>query len=331
MFGLLALLVLAGCAAPGSDPAAPLSDAFKTRAEQVVDAWRASTAGTAWQTGFVPLEDLTVLVGDPAFTEATKQAFGNGWFRSAIMFPTVVPPKGQIQFPDGSTLPVPVVAAGNAYGELDKGDPPPCPSAGPISSGSAVPFASSGPIRRYPPSTHPTNPENPIDPNGPTGHSVPTGCTALTVTAARLGQVDLRTSRGLAKVPAWIFTVAGLKAEVARVAVAPASIAALPTGGAVAPLPANSGYAGAQGIVKADGTTLTYTVGVGACDYDIRPVFAEFDDVVVVAATRKSSAGACIDLLKLEPVTVTLAKPLGARVVLDAAGGHPLTKTSLGR
>jgi len=138
----------------------------------------------------------------------------------------------------------------------------------------------------------------------------------------------VRSNRGGAKVPAWIFTVAELKAEVARVAVAPDAINPLPSEPAMPPLPPNSGLADAFDLVKADGTTLTYDLGVGACDYEIQPVFAEFDDVVVVAGTRKASAGACIDLLKLQPVTVTLAKPIGARVVLDL-NAHPVQQRVL--
>ncbi len=279
----------------------------------MADAWRASTSGDAWKTGFVPLEDLTVLTGDPGFTDATKAAFGNGWYHSTIMFSTLVPPKGQVRFADGSTLPVPVVASGNAYADMDRGDPRPCQP-----FGSAVPFATSGPISTK-------------DPNGTTGHSAPSTCTALTVTGARLGDVSLRTSRGPATVPAWIFTVTELKAEVARVAVAPSAISPLPTTAAVPPLPAGSGLVGAVDIVSVAGQELTYDLGVGACDYDIQPVFAEFDDVVVVAGTRQTSPGACIDLLKYQPVKVALAKPLGARVVLDA-DAHPLQqRTPLGR
>ena len=309
LFGLLTLLVLAGCAAPGTEsPAAPSS--FGDRAREVADAWRASTAGSTWKTGFVPLQDLTVLLGDPSFTENTKIAFGNGWYRSTIMFSTLVPPQGQVRFADGSTLSVPVVPGGTAYADLDKGDPRPCQA-----FGSAEPFATSGPISTK-------------DPNGATGTRAPTTCSSLTVTAARLGDVTLHTSRGSAAVPAWIFTVPELKAEVARVAVAPSAISPLPSDASVPPMPADSGLVGAMDLVSTVGSSLTYDLGVGACDYDIKPVFAEFDDVVVVAGTRQTSPGACIDLLKYQPVTVTLAKPLGGRVVLNL-DAHPLQKRVL--
>jgi hypothetical protein len=309
LFGLLTVLVLAGCASPGTGETPDKTD-FSARANQVADAWRASTAGSAWKAGFVPLEDLTVLTGDPGFTDATKMAFGNGWYHSTIMFSTLVPPEGQVRFADGSTMPVPVVAGGTAYADLDKGDPRPCQP-----FGSAVPFATSGPISTK-------------DPNGTSSHSAPTGCTALTVTGARLGDVSLQTSRGPARVPAWIFTITELKAEVARVAVAPSAISPLPTTAAVPPLPADSGLVGAMDMISATGSSLTYDLGVGACDYDIQPVFAEFDDVVVVAGTRQTSPGACIDLLKYQPVTVALAKPLGARVVLNT-DARPLQKRVL--
>src|SRR6185437_11821523 len=183
-------------------------------------------------------------------------------YRSTIMFSTLAPPQGQVRFADGSTLPVPVVPAGNAYADLDKGDPRPCQQ-----FGTSVPFATSGPISTK-------------DPAGTTSTTAPSTCSSLSVTAARLGDVTLQTSRGAATVPAWIFTVPELKAEVARVAVAPSAISPLPSDASVPPMPADSGLVGAMDLVSTVGSSLTYDLGVGACDYDIKPVFAEFDDVV---------------------------------------------------
>ena len=65
---------------------------------------------------------------------------------------------------------------------------------------------------------------------------------------------------------------------------------------------------------------------MGACDKNPRPLVYETDDVVVLGgAVDRSTAGVCIELAKFEPVTTTLRKPLGTRVVLDVNSGRPLT------
>jgi hypothetical protein len=73
-----------------------------------------------------------------------------------------------------------------------------------------------------------------------------------------------------------------------------------------------------------DGNRLTYRLGVGACDTGITPLLLERDDVVVVGGGVTRSTGLCTAQLKLEPVTVTLKAPLGARPVLDVVTGTPL-------
>jgi hypothetical protein len=267
-------------------------------------------AAASWRSGFVPLEDLTVLQpADAGLTDETKQAFVAGWYRLAITVPDSAPESGTIRFPEG-TLGVPLIGARAAYQAMDQGDPPPCAASGTPSQA----------------------PDDPIPDlttgqgaDGSTGHRVPTACTALTVTGAKLGEVDLRTSRGVAKVPAWLFTVAGVKGTIARVAVAPSSIGTTPSPPSLDPLPADAGLIGADAMVSTDGTKVTFTLGVGACDYAIVPLFVEEADVVLVAGARRTSPGACIDLLKLQPVTITLAEPLGNRILLNGLSGSPLT------
>jgi hypothetical protein len=50
--------------------------------------------------------------------------------------------------------------------------------------------------------------------------------------------------------------------------------------------------------------------------------------VVIGGRVTRKAAGFCPDLLKLQPVSVNLAGPLGGRVILDALSGKPLTVTA---
>lgn len=308
---------LAGCAGttgsgagPGSGSADP-SAAFTERATAIAQAWHANAATAAWRTGFVPLDDLTVPPPTGFPDDAGKTAFGAGWFVLQTTLPQTAPGSGTVRFPDGSTLSVPLVGARDAYGALRKGEPP-CPTGTP-----AVPPASPG--------TPPAGPGTPpAGPDQSTSTAAPHTCAVLTVTGVALGSTRLRTSRGQADVPAWLFRIAGLAEPVARVAVALSAVQPVPTPSLPA-APPIAGLVSAQDIASIDGARLVYRLGVGACDYDIRPLIYETPDAVVVAGAVRTRPGACIDLLKLEPVTVTLAQPVGARPVLDGGTGRALT------
>ncbi|MDG4808039.1 hypothetical protein O7634_14885 [Micromonospora sp. WMMD1120] len=305
---LLVLLFTAGCAATGTGPSGatgdptPRAEAFETRAARVAEAWR---PGPDWRTGYVPLEGPTLLTGDPRFTTDTETAFRAGWYRSRVPIP---PARvgGEIRFPDGR-LTLPLVSAAEAYRELDQGDPLPCPGR---------------PKRPGLPS--PGGPTVEPGPDGWTTSGTQTACLPLTVTAVTLGAVPVRTSRGEAQVPAWLFTVEELATPVVRLAVAPAAVRPVPEPTAPGqPLP--NGMVGAQDLGAVDGSRLTVRLGVGACDTDVTPLVWERPEVVVVGGRVTRATGECIDVLKLEPVTVTLTAPLGARPVLDVATGRPLS------
>ncbi|MCW3839308.1 hypothetical protein ONA70_04250 [Micromonospora yasonensis] len=310
----LPLLLVAGCASPGSGPAAPAATtpadsrwpAFDQRAAEVADAWQ---PGAAWRSGYVPLEDGTVLAGDPGFTEDSKWAFAQGWYRDQVDLPTAAPADGTVRFPDG-TLRVPLVSAAAAYAELDKGDPPPC---------AGRPMKPPGGSGRPGPDGGPT-----IEP-GPDGWATTAAtepCVPLTVTGVRLGSATVRTSRGPAEVPAWLFTVEGLRVPVARVAVAPSAVGAVPEGNApTGPLP---GVVTVQSLDAVDGARVDYKVGTGACDSEPTPLVLEREDVVVIGAGVTSSSGPCTMQLVLKPVTVTLKAPVGSRAVLDVGSGRAL-------
>ncbi|MER7330077.1 MULTISPECIES: hypothetical protein [unclassified Micromonospora] len=317
LLGLPLLMIVAGCAAAGSKPI-ELSDgdprrmAFTSRATEVAEAWRPTPA---WTTGYVPMQDPTVLLGDPGFTEDTKLAFLNGWYRDQVALPAEKPADGAIRFPDG-TLTVPLVSAATAYGQLDQGDPPPC---------GGRPKGPAGP--KFPGRPGTGGPTVEPGPDGPVSSTPQTACVPLTVTAVKLGTAPVRTSRGEAQVPAWLFTVEELSAPVARVAVAPTAVTAVPEPAAPSS-PAPQGVVSAQDLRSVDGATLTWRLGVGSCDTGITPLVQEHDDVVVVGGVVTTATGPCNAMLKLEPVTATLKAPLGDRTVLDVVTGAPLRLTT---
>lgn len=297
---------MVGCAATGAEPAAAPTTtahrAFDQRASAVAAAWR---PGPGWRDGYVPLQGPTVLTGDPRFTPDTETAFRSGWYRAQV----AIPPTrvgAEIRFPDGR-LTLPLVSAAEAYRQLDRGDPLPCPGR-PKRPGLPTPGG---------PTVEP-------GPDGWATSTTETACLPLTVTGVTLGAVPVRTSRGEAQVPAWLFTVEELATPVAQLAVAPTAVTPVPPAPTpTQPLP--EGLVAAQDMVAVDGARLTVRLGVGACDTDITPVVSERPDVVVVGGAVTRSTGVCTDVLKLEPVTVTLAAPLGARPVLDVFTGAPLT------
>ncbi|HET8680957.1 MAG TPA: hypothetical protein VFM54_03690 [Micromonosporaceae bacterium] len=303
-------LLAAGCAQPGTgsgsatEPDPDLNEKFDQRARQVAQAWAASTASGAWRTGFVPLGSLTEAPAGGFPSGELKDAYSQGIYVLRTDLPGTRPADGTIRFPaDRATLTVPLVSAREAYAAIDRGDPQ-CVS---------------------PPPAAPA----PTGPSGSVGTTVPQGCVALTVTGVRLGTVMVRTSRGEASVPAWLFTVAEVREPVARVAVAPSAVTPMPRA-SVPDWGHQRGLVTAQHVIQVAGNELTFALGVGSCDTDIRPLFLETDAAVVVAGTVRTPTGPCNMMLKFEPVTVTLAEPLGVRVVLDAVNGVPLSDTPVG-
>ncbi|WP_157239735.1 hypothetical protein [Catenuloplanes japonicus] len=289
--GIALVLTAAGCAAPGESPSSstslpPSSDAFTARAEAVAAAWPG--AG-----GFVPLQAL--LVVPSGLSDEQRTAVDAGWFTLDGQLPAE-PPSGEVVFADGSEK-LPLIGAAEAYALIDQGDPPPCePAQGKPSAGGG--------------------PDSPV--SGAGG-----ACTRLPVTGATPGTVPLRTGRGDATVPAWLFTVRGLTAPIARVAVAPSAITEAPSPSLAPPdreLAAT--LKGAQSLARVDGTTVDFRLGVGACDEQITPLVYETEALIVLGGSATSSAEMCTEQLVLAPVSVTLAAPAGARTVLDAQTGQ---------
>jgi len=151
-------------------------------------------------------------------------------------------------------------------------------------------------------------------------------CVTLEVTGAQLGKAPLRTSRGVATVPVWWFTVAGVSAPVGRVAVPPESITPLPTP-SVPPWDATAPLVSAQDLIAVNDSEIEFRVGVGACDKDIKGLVWEDAEVVVIggSVTPPGPAEMCTAQLVLHPVKVTTAAPVGTRLIIDALTGAPVT------
>jgi hypothetical protein len=298
---LTLLLVTAGCASRGREPA--LSGAFNARAAAIDRAWRdalGGPAGQAWRTGLVPLQDLTVA---PAGLTAAQQASVTaGWYATGADLSGAVPADGLVRFADGASLSVPLQSADAAYRQLRKGDPP-------CGGGIAAPASPSGPPA-----------------GGPVGAPAVHDCAVLTVTGARLGTTTLRTSRGEATVPAWLFTVRELPQPVARAAFA--ATATTPVSYPDIPGPSAGELAGLAGAVRLTATgerRLDFTIGTGGCDHDPTGLVYETGDTVVIGGHAVPGTGACDGSLTYRPVSVTLTAPLGTRPVFDAVSGRPLT------
>jgi hypothetical protein len=145
------------------------------------------------------------------------------------------------------------------------------------------------------------------------------------VRGVSLDSMELRTSRGVATVPAWRFDVGDGRAVLRDAVAEPGSTpapAATPTNRSAPPE-----MVAAHDVTSVEGVELHYRLGVGACDQDVTPIVAERPNVVVVSGGVRHGTGTCTDQLLLSPVIASLSEPLGDRPVVDARNGTlvPLT------
>ena len=148
-------------------------------------------------------------------------------------------------------------------------------------------------------------------------------CLTVTVTSVTLGAVRVPASRGLATVPAWEFSFMreGIPDDFDQIAAAPATVVTLPD--ALITPPPDKQYAAIAAVTPdpRDPRRLTVRLrlapGAGHPQLDVAQTAGE---IVVGALVTPSRAGSVPDY----QATVTLAAPLGQRVVLDAATGLPV-------
>lgn len=151
------------------------------------------------------------------------------------------------------------------------------------------------------------------------------GCVSLVVTGATLGSAQVRTSRGLADVPVWLFAIEGMDRPVGHVAVAPEVIKPLPTP-TIPEWRRNAPLVSAEELLTVHGTMIEFNLGVGACDKAIVGLVWESEQFIVIGGSVQppGPAEACTSNLVMHPEQVTLTKPVGARVILDAITGRPV-------
>ncbi|MGI5452040.1 hypothetical protein ACQEWB_02415 [Streptomyces sp. CA-249302] len=147
----------------------------------------------------------------------------------------------------------------------------------------------------------------------------------LTVTAAKLGETTLLTSRGPATVPAWLFTLKGYDTPLKRVALSAMKAPKAPIAPA-AESPSDELWP-LQHLVEVsdDGRSVTVLAGHGACDDGPAVDVLETDATVVLSASITGAKdGSCTAQLLYKKVPVKLARPLGDRILLDAFTGAPI-------
>ncbi|MGW2717659.1 hypothetical protein [Streptomyces sp. NPDC001492] len=147
----------------------------------------------------------------------------------------------------------------------------------------------------------------------------------LTVTGARLGETTVATGRGPATVPAWLFTLDGYDTPLKRVAIGPSKPPKPPIAPA-AQSPSDELWPLQRLVgVADDGRTVTVLAAHGACDDGpALHVLETHDSVVLSASIVGTKDGPCTAQLLGARKTVTLGRPLGGRILLDAFTGGPV-------
>ncbi|MFG2989747.1 hypothetical protein ACGFZK_10745 [Streptomyces sp. NPDC048257] len=152
---------------------------------------------------------------------------------------------------------------------------------------------------------------------------------ALPVTGVRFGETTVNTSRGPARVPAWLFTVDGYDAPLARIAVGPQEVVTPP----IVPVEDPGGSAaelfGHQGAPEA--TTVSVSAGHGGCDAGAVVDVLEGAGTVVLAGRilpgTRGPGAVCDAMLHVQTVQVVLSRPVGGRIIVDAGTGRALEQT----
>lgn len=145
----------------------------------------------------------------------------------------------------------------------------------------------------------------------------------LVVTRAKLGEMNLATSRGLATVPAWLFTLDGYATPLKRAAAIPSKLPRPP----IKPARDIPGYPISRLVRSAaDGRSVTVIALHGVCDGGPEVSVLEASGSIVLSATVKyrKDTGDCTKQAKMQQVAVRLEHPLGDRVLLDAHTGRPI-------
>lgn len=284
---LAAALVLAGCGygPTGPDPA-EASALLDARSREVAAGWT-RTLRTASPYGLLPLQQLTV--APAGIPQRLVELVDGGAYALRTELPMGELEPGVVRFADGASQSVPLVTAHEAF--------------------TAIKLSGCTADR---PEVSPDEPK-------PSAQA----CVVLPVTAVRLGEAPLYTSRGPATAPAWLFTVPGLPGPVVRMAVAADPAGSEPVPGlaeidprlltVVAPL---------LGIDAVDGRSVRFWYDK-ACDTVVGPVAYESEHAVVLSVQVEPPPrhSACPHVQVARQASLVLDVPLGSRQLLEVRGG----------
>jgi len=145
----------------------------------------------------------------------------------------------------------------------------------------------------------------------------------ITATGVTLGTADFTTDRGIAKLPAWLFTFPNFTQPVAVIAVAaPALFAPGDTSPNDSTLTARIDTSGTNITVAFEGAA----GGDGPCTADYHLTLIEHDTYVdAFTPMTRSTDGTCTAVAYRREETATLERPLAGRVLVDAATGAAIT------
>jgi hypothetical protein len=288
--GAAAFAALVGACSIGDGLPAADADAAKLheQAGAALTRWSAAVAA-AGGSDFVPVGELVGQVGDweAAVGDNNKPALMAAMLEAAVSLPADPPPDGQITWPDGSILEVPLLSATQALADIRSAGGGACPE-----------------------------------------------CRALLITDAQVTSGPMPTSRGLATVPLWAFTIQGTAVKATRLAVA-GKVTVVPPPWDPNHAPVGISVDSAAGTAAGIELTVTFVGAPGPAsegcgvDYAAEAVESDKAIVVIVHEHRNPGLGGCTAIGATRTATVKLAAPLGSRTVLEIKEGLPVPLTLL--
>jgi hypothetical protein len=274
--------ILAGCtSSPSSQDVANL----RQQAELELTRWADAVAAAGGESAFVPVEDLTIMIGDdwgPAVIGTGKTAMMAGAFETTVSLPADTPPDGQLVWPDGTGKTVRLISAQQALADMK--------AEGGGSCGGCTPLR--------------------ISAARLTSGSIETNRGRATVPVWEFSLQDT---------PVQVARVAIAD----RVTVTP--LAGDSSGTLAIAIDSATGTAGDRKLtVRFTGAPGTADQACGA-DYDAQAVESSTAVVVIVLEHRNGLPAACSAVGAWRTADVELAAPLGDRTVLEARGGMPVS------
>ena len=154
----------------------------------------------------------------------------------------------------------------------------------------------------------------------------------LKITGVRLGTRAFDTDRGAQRLPAWLFSFAGVQSPAAVLAVSPVRLYTPPG------IPSRTPPVVYRAVLGAGGRTLTagftgLAAGTGPCTAGYSLRFAQSRTAVAVAVNEHDHPGSdsCSSVGYGRHATAVLPAPLAARVLVNAASGTAIPQDTAAR